>query len=37
MRVAIYSRVSTDDKNQDIETQLLPLREFVAAQDEWNC
>ena len=35
MRVAIYARVSTSDKNQDPETQLLPLREFVQAQG-WN-
>ncbi len=32
MRTAIYARVSTADKNQDPETQLLPLREFAAAQ-----
>jgi DNA invertase Pin-like site-specific DNA recombinase len=32
MRVALYGRVSTSDKDQDPETQLLPLREFVAAQ-----
>ncbi len=32
MRVAIYARVSTSDKDQNVETQLLPLREFVAAQ-----
>ena len=31
-RVAIYARVSTSDKDQDPETQLLPLREFVASQ-----
>ncbi len=31
MRVAIYARVSTDDKGQTPETQLIPLREFVAA------
>ncbi len=33
MRVGIYGRVSTSDKDQDPETQLLPLREFVQAQD----
>jgi DNA invertase Pin-like site-specific DNA recombinase len=33
MRVAIYARVSTSDKNQDPETQLVPLREFVASQN----
>ena len=32
MRVAIYARVSTSDKNQDPETQLMPLRDFCIAQ-----
>jgi len=32
MRVALYARVSTADKEQNPETQLVPLREFVAAQ-----
>ena len=32
MRVAVYARVSTSDKDQDPETQLLPLRDFCAAQ-----
>ena len=32
MRVAIYARISTADKDQNPETQLLPLREFSAAQ-----
>jgi DNA invertase Pin-like site-specific DNA recombinase len=32
MRVGIYARVSTTDKDQDPETQLLPLREFCRAQ-----
>jgi putative DNA-invertase from lambdoid prophage Rac len=32
MRVAIYARVSTSDKDQDPETQLMQLREFVSAQ-----
>jgi len=32
MRVAIYARVSTSDKDQNTETQLLPLRDFCAAQ-----
>ncbi len=32
MKVGIYARVSTRDKDQNPETQLLPLREFVAAQ-----
>lgn len=28
-RVAIYARISTADKWQDLETQLIPLREYV--------
>jgi len=32
MRIGIYARVSTQDKDQNPETQLLPLREFAAAQ-----
>ncbi|MCH8064122.1 MAG: recombinase family protein [Chloroflexi bacterium] len=32
MKVAIYARVSTSDKNQDPETQLMPLRDFCIAQ-----
>jgi DNA invertase Pin-like site-specific DNA recombinase len=28
-RAAIYARVSTDDRNQDPETQLVPLREYA--------
>jgi DNA invertase Pin-like site-specific DNA recombinase len=32
MRVGIYGRTSTADKDQDPETQLLPLREFCRAQ-----
>ena len=38
MRVAIYARVSTVDKGQEAENQLLQLREFVAnrARDEWT-
>lgn len=35
MRVAIYARVSTSDKNQEPETQLMPLRDFCSAQ-EWD-
>ena len=31
MRVAIYARVSTD-KEQNVETQLMPLRDFCIAQ-----
>ena len=33
MKVAIYARVSTIDKNQDPETQLMPLRDFCRAND----
>ncbi len=32
MRVAVYARVSTSDKEQDPETQLMPLRDFCIAQ-----
>ena len=32
MKVAIYARVSTSDKEQNPDTQLMPLREFVKAQ-----
>ncbi len=32
LRVAIYARVSTADKDQNPDTQLFPLREFVEAQ-----
>jgi DNA invertase Pin-like site-specific DNA recombinase len=32
MRVGLYARVSTSDKDQNPETQLLPLQEFVQAQ-----
>lgn len=32
MKAAIYARVSTSDKDQNPETQLLPLREFCQAQ-----
>ena len=31
-RVAVYARISTADKHQDLDTQLLPLREFVTAR-----
>ena len=33
MKIAIYARVSTSDRDQNPETQLMPLREFVQAQD----
>ena len=32
MRVGIYARVSTSDRDQNVETQLLPLRDFCAAE-----
>jgi DNA invertase Pin-like site-specific DNA recombinase len=32
MRVAIYARVSTRDKGQEVENQLRQLREFAALQ-----
>lgn len=32
MRVALYLRVSTNDKGQDLDTQRLPLRDYCAAQ-----
>ena len=32
MKVAIYARISTSDKDQNSETQLMPLREYVKAQ-----
>jgi len=32
LRVGIYARVSTADRDQNPETQLLPLREFVVSQ-----
>ena len=33
MKVAIYARVSTADKDQDPETQLIHLRDYCRAQD----
>ena len=35
MRVAIYARVSTSDKEQDPETQLMALRDYCEAKD-WD-
>ena len=32
MRVALYGRVSTADKEQNLDTQLIPLRAFAEAQ-----
>lgn len=34
-KVAIYARISTSDKNQDIDTQLFPLREYIKRR-EWQ-
>ena len=31
MKIAIYARVSTSDKDQDPETQLMPLRDYARA------
>jgi DNA invertase Pin-like site-specific DNA recombinase len=33
LRVGLYARVSTADKDQNPETQLMALREFAQAQD----
>lgn len=33
LTVAIYARVSTDDKDQNPETQLMPLREYCQRQN----
>jgi len=33
MRVAIYARVSTDDKGQDVENQLIQLRTYCKARE----
>ncbi len=32
MKVALYARVSTSDKDQNVETQLMPMRDFCRAQ-----
>lgn len=31
--VAIYARVSTDDKGQDVENQLMQLRNYCKAKE----
>ncbi|MCL5012882.1 MAG: recombinase family protein [Firmicutes bacterium] len=36
MRIALYARVSTRDKDQNPDTQLLRLRNFVTAHPEWH-
>lgn len=33
MKAALYARVSTKDKGQDVENQLVELRRFAASQD----
>ena len=33
MRAALYGRVSTSDRDQNSETQMLPMREFVVARE----
>lgn len=33
MKIAIYCRVSTKDKGQEVENQLVQLRDFAAKQD----
>lgn len=32
VKVSLYGRTSTSDKDQNVDTQLLPLREFVKSQ-----
>ena len=36
MKVSLYARVSTVDKEQNPLTQLMPMREYVDAQDNWS-
>ena len=36
MRIALYARVSTRDKDQNPETQLLRLRQFVSQHPDWR-
>lgn len=36
MKIGLYARVSTSDKEQNPLTQLLPMREYVNAQDGWT-
>ncbi len=36
MKVALYSRVSTKDRGQDVENQQRQLRDFAAKQDGWT-
>ena len=34
MKVSLYARVSTVDKEQNPLNQLLPMREYIDAQDK---
>ena len=36
IRVALYARVSTRDKDQNPETELVRLRDAIAAHPEWT-
>ena len=36
MKIALYSRISTRDKGQDVENQQRQLREFVNKQEGWT-
>lgn len=36
MRIALYGRVSTKDKGQDVENQFIQLREFCQRQPSWE-
>jgi len=36
VRIALYARVSTRDKDQNPETQLLRLRQFVSQHPDWQ-
>ena len=36
MRIALYARVSTREKDQNPDTQLMRLRDFVQAHPEWH-
>ena len=36
MKIALYSRISTRDKGQDVENQQRQLRDFVKKQEGWT-
>ncbi|MFC2072027.1 recombinase family protein [Chloroflexota bacterium] len=36
VKVGLYARVSTTDKEQNPLTQLMPMREYVKAQEGWS-